>query len=83
MCGGVAGYSPLHMAAGYLHTPVVELLMQFGADPEKKDREGRTVMQLVDNLKEGMPLTPEMVGRRYALEKVEEIVVGEWKLRPW
>ena len=29
-----AGYTPLHMASGYLHTPVVELLLAYGADPE-------------------------------------------------
>lgn len=28
------GYTPLHMASGYLHTPVVELLLAYGADPE-------------------------------------------------
>ena len=30
----LAGYTPLHMASGYLHTPVVELLSAYGADPE-------------------------------------------------
>lgn len=36
-----AGYTPLHMASGYLHTPVVELLLAYGADPEVLPRTSR------------------------------------------
>lgn len=64
------------MAAGYLHTPVVALMMEYGADPEIKDAQGRSVTKLVEDLKKGMPLSAELVQRRYALEKVTEIVVG-------
>ena len=36
-----AGYTPLHMASGYLHTTTVNALMQAGADPEQEDAQGR------------------------------------------
>lgn len=36
-----AGYTPLHMAAGYLHTTTVTALLQAGADPEQEDAAGR------------------------------------------
>lgn len=36
-----AGYTPLHMAAGYLHTTTVDALIQAGADPEQEDAQGR------------------------------------------
>ena len=70
------GYTPLHMAAGYLHTPMVQLLMAAGADADIKDREGRSVIDLVENLKATIPLDPTMVGRRYALDKTAEIITG-------
>ena len=64
------------MAAGYLHTPMVQLLMAAGADADIKDREGRSVIDLVENLKATIPLDPTMVGRRYALDKTAEIITG-------
>ena len=54
-CLDPSGYTPIHMAAGYLHTPVVELLLHYGSDPEIRDREGRTVLELVENLKASRP----------------------------
>ncbi len=41
------GYTPLHMAAGYLHTATVSALLEAGADPECEDNNGRSVMGLV------------------------------------
>ena len=35
------GYTPLHMAAGYMHTTTIAALLQGGADPEQQDRQGR------------------------------------------
>ena len=37
------GYTPLHIAAGYLHERVISLLMRFGADPSLEDNTGRSV----------------------------------------
>jgi hypothetical protein len=36
-----AGYTPLHMAAGYMHTNTIAALLKGGADPEQEDRQGR------------------------------------------
>lgn len=36
-----AGYTPLHMAAGYMHTSTIAALLAGGADPEQEDRQGR------------------------------------------
>jgi len=33
----------LHIAAGYLHEKVVEVLVESGADPEIQDNTGRSV----------------------------------------
>lgn len=35
------GYTPLHMAAGYMHTSTIAALLAGGADPEQEDRQGR------------------------------------------
>ena len=37
------GYTPLHIAAGYMYQGVVRLLVKNGADPEKKDKANRSV----------------------------------------
>ena len=37
------GYTPLHIAAGYLHERVISVLMQSGADPSLEDNSGRSV----------------------------------------
>ena len=68
-----AGYTPLHMSAGYLHVPAVVALLQGGANPEVKDRKGQSVLDLVDSLKGPMAGDPS---RRLMLEKVSEILVG-------
>ncbi len=68
-----AGYTPLHMAAGYLHGSALVALLQGGANPEVKDRKGQSVLDLVDSLKAPMMGDPQ---RRLTLEKVSEILVG-------
>ena len=37
------GYTPLHIAAGYLHEQTVSVLMTNGADPTLEDNSGRSV----------------------------------------
>ncbi|CAL6307833.1 unnamed protein product [Bathycoccus prasinos] len=37
------GYTSLHIAAGYLNTETVEILLRAGADPEVEDDSGRSV----------------------------------------
>jgi len=36
----VAGYTPLHMASGYMHTGPMAALLEAGADPLIKDKQG-------------------------------------------
>ena len=36
-------FTPLHIAAGYLHEKVVEILVKSGANPELQDSTGRSV----------------------------------------
>ena len=40
------GYTSLHIAAGYLNTETVEILLRAGADPEVEDDSGRSVRYL-------------------------------------
>lgn len=37
------GYTPLHIAAGYLHEQTASVLMTNGADPTLEDNSGRSV----------------------------------------
>lgn len=46
-----AGYTPLHMAVGYSRTATVQVLLDFGADPEVGDKDGKNVMDLVEKLR--------------------------------
>jgi signal recognition particle protein len=39
-------FTPLHIAAGYLHEKIVEILVQSGANPELQDSTGRSVRSL-------------------------------------
>jgi Ankyrin repeat len=108
-----AGYTPLHMASGYLHTPVVELLLAYGADPEVaptpgllsappcilsngswhqhggcasstltsrrpqvRDLESRSVLDLVEGLKDKIPNDAAVAQRKFALERCTEILTG-------
>ena len=73
----LAGYTPLHMAAGYMHTTTIAALLAAGADPEQEDREGRSPLALVESLRAALPPNnPMLVSRRMALEEV--IKVGGW-----
>jgi hypothetical protein len=67
-----AGYTPLHMAAGYMHTSTIAALLEGGADPEQADRKGRSPLELVESLRARLPPggDPGAVARRVALEDV-------------
>ena len=64
------------MAVGYSRTATVQVLLDYGADPEVADKEGRTVVDLVEKLRGAMPLTPELLGRRTMLEDVAGVLTG-------
>ncbi|MEW5297785.1 MAG: hypothetical protein WDW36_000969 [Sanguina aurantia] len=70
----VLGYTPLHMAAGYMYTAPMAVLVEAGADPEIKDSSGKDVVKLVDNLRSSMPLNLQTVQRRLALEEVSNVL---------
>jgi signal recognition particle 43 kDa protein len=63
------GYTPLHMAAGYLHVEAVEELLKGGADITRSDKAGRDVRTLVDSLRERMT-SANSIQQRMRLEKV-------------
>ena len=67
------GYTPLHMAAGYLHVEAVEELLKAGADITRSDRSGRDVRTLVDNLRERMG-SANSIQQRMRLEKMLRFV---------
>lgn len=71
-----AGYTPLHMAVGYSHISTVRVLLEAGANPEIVDTQGRNVLQLVDSIREQMPLNPQLAGKRVALEEVSALLTG-------
>ena len=71
-----AGYTPLHMAVGYSRIPSVHVLIDAGADLERPDKKGRTVIALVEDLRKAMPLTAELMGRRSMLEQVIGVLTG-------
>jgi signal recognition particle protein len=64
------GYTPLHIAAGYLNRGVVRVLLAAGADPELQDKQGRSALDLIVSLKENTPNTAELFTRRAALDEV-------------
>ena len=68
------GYTPLHMASGYMHTAAMAALLEAAADPQLKDNNGRDVVQLVDGLRAQMPLNPTTITRRIALEQVAGVL---------
>lgn len=57
------GYTPLHMAAGYVHAGCVKLLLDQGADPEAEDAQGRSSLSLAKELLEKLPNNPLAVCR--------------------
>jgi len=71
----LAGYTPLHMAAGYLHTSAITALLEGGADPEQEDRQSRSPLALVESLRAAIPAdNPATVARRVALEDVLKVL---------
>lgn len=58
------------MAAGYMHTSIITLLVEAGADPELRDNKGQSVVRLIEGLRGAMPLNMATVQRRLALEEV-------------
>ena len=55
--GDKDGYTALHLAAGYIHTPVVAQLLSLGANPEREDNQGRSSLQLAQQLLLKIPKT--------------------------
>ena len=72
------GYTPMHMAAGYMQTSAMQQLLEAGADPEIKDKTGRDCVTLVNNLRLQMPANPAVLQRRLALEQVANVLVDRW-----
>ena len=72
------GYTPLHMAAGYLHVDMVKLLLRYGADPEQPDAKGRSPLELVEDLRRQYEVmnSPALLARRMALEEVAKVLTG-------
>jgi hypothetical protein len=73
----------LTFSPGYVHTNIVKLLLEFGADPEAADKNGRTVLDLATELLEKTPkMNPMMFGRRIALDQVTRrtslLLLGSW-----
>ena len=65
------------MAVGYSHVATVKVLLEAGANPEIPDNQGRDVVALVDSLRESMPMSPQLAGKRIALEEVSALLTGE------
>ena len=64
------------MAVGYSHVATVGALLGAGADPEIQDRQSRDVVALVDSIRDKMPVAPQFMGRRMALEQVTALLSG-------
>jgi hypothetical protein len=58
------------MACGYMQTGAMSCLLESGADPLVKDKQGRDVVSLVDNLRRSMPPSMGALQRIMALEQV-------------
>lgn len=52
------------------------MLLDFGADPEVRDKDGKNVMDLVEKRRGAMPLSPELLGRHTMLEDVAGVLTG-------
>ena len=65
------------MAVGYSHVGAVKILLDAGASPEIPDNQGRNVVQLVDSIRGSMPYSPQLAGKRLALEEVAALLAGE------
>jgi hypothetical protein len=58
------------MACGYMQTGAMSTLLEAGADPLVKDKQGRDVVTLVENLRRSMPPSMGALQRIMALEQV-------------
>ena len=67
------GYTPLHIASGYLNKGVARILLEAGADPELQDAQKRSALDLVLALKSGTPTSPEFFARRAALDDMAAV----------
>ncbi|KAL6907424.1 hypothetical protein ACP4OV_002463 [Aristida adscensionis] len=76
------GLTPLHIAVGYGRAAGVRALLELGADPEAPDGQGRTPLELVQEVLGKMPKgNPAAFQQRLALEaaaKELEKAVYEW-----
>ena len=71
------GYTPLHMAAGYLNAACVRRLIAAEAETEVPDKDGRTPVDLVDDLRRKYAAVkdPALLQRRMSLEDVARTLV--------
>jgi signal recognition particle protein len=71
------GLAALHMAARYVKSGVVKVLLELGADPEIQDDKGRALLDLA---KEVLKVTPKgnpvQFARRLGLESVIRMLEG-------
>ncbi|KAG8073329.1 hypothetical protein GUJ93_ZPchr0006g43830 [Zizania palustris] len=76
------GLTPLHIAVGYGRAAAVRALLELGAEPEAPDGQGRTPLELVQEVLAATPKgNPATFERRLALEaaaKELEKAVYEW-----
>ncbi|GJN30196.1 hypothetical protein PR202_gb18485 [Eleusine coracana subsp. coracana] len=76
------GLTPLHIAVGYGRAGAVRVLLELGADPDAPDGQGRTPLDLVQEVLGKMPKgNPALFQQRAALEaaaKEMEKAVYEW-----
>ena len=59
-----------------MHTSVMQLLLQAGANPELRDNNGRDVVALIRNLRSDMPLSTQTLQRRLGLEEVNNCLLS-------
>ncbi|ONL93361.1 Signal recognition particle 43 kDa protein chloroplastic [Zea mays] len=76
------GLTPLHMAVGYGRAGAVRALLELGADPEAPDGQGRTPLELVQEVlaraPKGNPATFQLRQGLEAAQKELEKAVYEW-----